>query len=398
MIAEFTPSIAYGTFTAPPSKSMTHRFLLPLALAEEPYTIENASCCEDTRATADCVQRLSKDSAFRTAIGLSGDGCEDSREPITLNCKESGSTLRFLLPLCLISGRDYILTGSKRLLQRPLSVYEEICRAQGLLFENDGSAVHVRGPLRPGHFTFPGNISSQFATGLLYALPLLKEDSDIDLLKPVESRPYIDMTLEALRRFGINVAEQKPSDESVGLSLAVPGRQRYRSADVIVEGDCSAAAFFAALNLLGGDVTVEGIRKDTLQGDRIYPELFGKLSAGCPEIDLSDVPDLAPILFVLAELLHGASFTGTEKLKYKESDRLLSMSEELSKYKKWRDAPAGAPRHLILSSHNDHRVAMALAILLSHTGGTLTGAECVNKSFPEFFERLRALGINPVLR
>ncbi|MDO5131796.1 MAG: 3-phosphoshikimate 1-carboxyvinyltransferase, partial [Eubacteriales bacterium] len=315
---------------------------------------------------------------------------------VVLRCRESGSTLRFLIPFCLLPGRRIQLTGSGKLFTRPLSVYREICREQDLLFDQREASLTVEGRLAAGRYQVPGDISSQFISGLLFALPLLEKDSEIALTPPVESRPYIEMTMQALREAGVRTAWRDP------LTIQIPGNQVYSPVDTAVEGDYSNAAFFEALNLTGGDVRVEGLRKDSLQGDRVYRQAFEQIRAGSARIDLSDCPDLGPVLMAAAALFEGAVFTGTRRLRIKESDRGEAMREELSKLGVRVDVSENEisvfpglrrPRE-ILDGHNDHRIVMALAVLLTKTGGSIRGAEAVKKSLPDFFERIRKLGID----
>lgn len=241
-----------------------------------------------------------------------------------------------------------------------------------------------------------GNISSQFLTGLLYALPLLPEDSRISITTAVESRPYIDMTLRALAAFGVKAAWE---DEQ---TLVIPGGQSYAPREVWVEGDWSNAAFPDALNLFGSSVVVEGLDESSLQGDRVYRTYFAQLASGSPTLHIGNCPDLAPILFAVAAALHGGTFTGTARLRIKESDRAAAMAEELSacgvtvtvEEDSVTVSPIGlhAPTRP-LCGHNDHRIVMALSVLLSLLGGEITEAQAVRKSYPTFFADLKRLGI-----
>ena len=230
---------------------------------------------------------------------------------------------------------------------------------------------------------------------LLFALPLLDGDSEIKILPPVESKPYIDMTVAALREFGIMIE----NNDNV---YKIKGGQRYAPTDVTVEGDCSNAAFFEALNYTGSNVTVEGLREDSLQGDSIYKILFKKIKNGDSPIDIADCPDLGPILFAVAAVCGGARFIGTRRLKIKESDRAVAMKQELSKLGISIDVGEnevtvhGGRLHAPtepLGGHGDHRIVMALSVLLTVTGGVISGAQAVNKSFPDFFDRLTDLGV-----
>ena len=395
MRALIRPGPARGTVAAPPSKSMAHRLLIGAGLAGGTSVIHGVARSQDLLATADCLEALG------AKVEWQGDDVRvtggDPREaaPAKLDCRESGSTLRFLLPLCLLSGREMRLTGSEKLLQRPLSVYEEICKRQGIEYVRGDEALRVKGRLCPGAYEVPGDVSSQFVSGLLLALPLLEKNSAIRLLPPVESRPYIEMTMQALAGFGVETRWQDAE------TIDVPGGAAYKAREAVVEGDHSNAAFFEALNFLGGSVRVTGLNPNSLQGDRVCTEYFSRLQAGCPELDLADCPDLAPVLFAVAAALHGARFTGTRRLRFKESDRGAAMAEELQKFgvelRLEENEITVCPGKLHapeapLNSHNDHRVAMALSLLCTITGGTIEGAEAVRKSLPEYWDMLRSLG------
>ena len=391
------PGIARGTVAAPPSKSMAHRLLICAALAEGESIVRGVDRSEDILATADCLSALGASLSW-DGSSVRVRGCDPRKAgPAVLRCRESGSTLRFMIPLCLLSGSAMRLEGSETLLSRPLSVYEDLCRERNLTLRRMDGGLLAEGRLTAGEYTVPGGVSSQFITGLLFALPLLSGDSRITLIPPVESRSYLSLTLQALRDAGVSVSW---TDQN---ALIVPGNTAYQSQDTEVEGDYSNAAFFEALNCAGGRVTVTGLRKDSLQGDRVYQEFFPQLAAGPAELDLSDCPDLAPVLFSVAALCYGAVFTGTRRLRFKESDRGAAMAEEMAKFgvtltlEENRIAVPAAALHApseTLDSHNDHRIAMALSLLCTRTGGEIRGAEAVRKSFPDYWERLRSLKID----
>ena len=396
MNVEIVAKTATGVMTAPPSKSMAHRLLIGGGLAQGKSVIHGIAPSEDMRATLDCL----------TALGAHWEWEEDTvtiwgvdpRKPSderTLPCRESGSTLRFFIPLCLLNGAQTRLYGSEKLFSRPLGVYEEICNRQGLLFVPSTGALQVGGKLTSGHFRIKGNISSQFISGLLFALPLLEGDSTIQLLPPVESCSYIDMTIQALAQVGVAVSWK---DER---TLFVKGGQTYHPIDTTVEGDYSNAAFFAALNTLGSDITVNGLDEDSLQGDKVYSRFFSLLERGTPTLHIADCPDLGPVLFAVAATRSGGVFTGTRRLKLKESDRAEAMAQELAKcgvaVTVHEDSVVVYPHDLHaptepLCGHNDHRVVMALTVLLTRLGGRITGAEAVAKSMPNFFTQMRDLG------
>ena len=396
MVVTILPSKANGKMEAPPSKSMAHRLLICAGLAEGTSVIRNIDFSEDILATIDCLSALGAEILCGDrSVTVRGKDPVSAASQTVLYCRECGSTLRFMIPLCLMDGQRYLLRGSRTLFTRPLTVYEDICAAQGLTFRKEGDQLTVSGRLTAGEYEIPGNISSQFVSGLLFALPLLGGDSRIRLLPPVESRSYIGMTMQAQEAFGVCT---KWEDD---LTIRIRGGQKYKAADTRVEGDYSNAAFFEALNLAGGNVTVEGLKADSLQGDRVYRQYFDRIQKGFAEIDLADCPDLGPVLIAAAAMQHGARFTGTRRLRIKESDRGLAMRQELSKMGVAVETgeneilvPAGVRRPKEpLDGHNDHRIVMALAVMLTKTGGTIRGAEAVRKSLPDFWERLAGLGV-----
>lgn len=390
------PSTARGRVTAPPSKSMAHRALICGALSAG-SVIANVARSEDINATLRCLAALGAQVEQDGDIVRIGGLTPATAAPTApLDCHESGSTLRFMIPLCLLSDKPVTLTGAERLMQRPLGVYADLCAAAGLRFEQSDNTLTVCGPLSGGRYEVPGDVSSQFISGLLFALPLAKEDSVLTITGKAESLSYIDLTLKALTDFGIVL--YRTAD-----AILIPGGQTYRPRTTAVEGDWSNAAFLDAFNLLGGDVTVEGLDENTSQGDRVYRELFARLDAGeFSPIDLADCPDLAPILFAVAAAKHGGIFDGTARLKIKESDRAAAMQAELAKcgipvaVENNRVTVHKAALHApdsIINGHNDHRIVMAMSVLCSLVGGEIAGAEAVTKSYPNFFDDIIKLGI-----
>lgn len=401
MRAIVEPSRAHGTVSAPPSKSMAHRLLICAGLSADTSVIHSLAMSDDIMATIGCLRslgadiRLSGDTAYVRGV----DPGKISSDDISLYCHESGSTLRFFTPLCMLSGSRCTLSGKPYLFTRPMSVYEDIAAEQGIQFRKSADNLTVKGRLKPGVYDIPGDISSQFISGLLFALPMLDGDSEIRVLPPFESRPYVDMTIGALRGFGIEV-------EQDGDNYYIKGSQRYRGAELTVEGDHSNAAFFEALNCAGSQVTVTGLDPESAQGDKIFKILYKNIRDGVQPIDITDCPDLGPILFAVAALCGTTEFIGTRRLKLKESDRAEAMREELMKF--GAELAVGENSVTVmggeltapsqpLNAHNDHRIAMTLAVLASVTGGIIEGAECVSKSFPDFFDRIKDLGIEVVL-
>ena len=388
--------IANGTVLAPPSKSMAHRLLICAALSRGESVIKNLSFSEDISATADCIRalgadcRIEGDTAFVCGIDF------NKTVNNTLCCRESGSTIRFFVPICLLFSNEITLTGSEYLLKRPMNIYADICKERGLTFDLNDKNLTVKGKLESGIFKMPGNVSSQFVSGLLFVLPLLSGDSKIELIGGIESKSYIEMTISALSCFGVSISWENEN------TLYIKGNQKYKPQNLAVEGDYSNTAFFEALNIFGGNVLVEGLNKNSLQGDRVYLDIMPKLLSGTPTVDIKDCPDLAPVLFAVAAANNGARFTGTKRLKIKESDRGSAMREELSKFGIESVIEENEitvfkgelkPPKAILDGHNDHRIVMALSVLSTLTGGEIEGAEAVKKSFPDFFTKLSGLGI-----
>ena len=404
-----------GVLAAPPSKSMAHRAVLCAALADGESRLTGLAHSQDIDATLAAAAALGAQVEAGEGWARIAGAAPLQAPAAPVDCCESGSTLRFLIPLAALTGRPVAFTGRGRLMQRPQSVYQELFASQGLRFEQEGDTLTVAGPLRPGCFSLAGDVSSQFISGLLFALPLLDGDSRLCLKPPVESRSYIEMTRAAQSRFGVASAWL---DE---YTLAVPGGQAYRPRDMAIEGDWSQAAFPAALGALAGDVTVTGLEPGTLQGDAVILDIlrrcggraeavpggvrFQKSALHGTKIDLADCPDLGPILMALGLLCEGETvITNAGRLRLKESDRIAAMEQELRKLggqiesdggtvtirRSALHAPAGP-----LWGHNDHRVVMSLTVLAAAAGlpVQIDGAEAVAKSWPGFFAAVRQLGV-----
>lgn len=401
MIASFAPSVARGEIMAPPSKSMAHRYMIAAALSDGKSLIDNISYSEDILATIDCIRAIGATvNEYEDHIEVIGRGLSAGGK-VKFCCRECGSTLRFFVPVAMMLGRDVTLTGSKTLLSRPMSVYEDIAAKHNIEYYRDEEGIHVNGRLSAGIYEVPGNISSQFITGLLFVLPLLDGDSTIRLIPPVDSRSYIELTLKALKLYGIEAGFVSE------LELHVSGNRQYKCADVTIEGDFSNAAFLDVFNTIGGEVKVNGLSEDSTQGDRVYREYFAKLLAGKPTLDISNCPDLGPVLMVVAAMNNGGTFTGTRRLAMKESDRGRAMCEELGKLgiksRMEEDEIEILKGELVtteetLSGWNDHRIVMAVATILSRIGGSVDDAQAVNKSFPDYYDRIRRLGIEVSVR
>ena len=404
-----------GVLAAPPSKSMAHRAVLCAALADGESRLTGLAHSQDIDATLAAAAALGAQVEAGESWARIAGAAPLQAPAAPVDCCESGSTLRFLIPLAALTGRPVAFTGRGRLMQRPQSVYQELFASQGLRFEQEGDTLTVAGPLRPGCFSLAGDVSSQFISGLLFALPLLDGDSRLCLKPPVESRSYIEMTRAAQSRFGVASAWL---DE---YTLAVPGGQAYRPRDMAIEGDWSQAAFPAALGVLAGDVTVTGLEPGTLQGDAVILDIlrrcggraeavpggvrFQKSALHGTKIDLADCPDLGPILMALGLLCEGETvITNAGRLRLKESDRIAAMEQELRKLGGQIESDGGtvtmrrsvlhAPAGL-LWGHNDHRVVMSLTVLAAAAGlpVQIDGAEAVAKSWPGFFAAVRQLGV-----
>ncbi|MDY5339276.1 MAG: 3-phosphoshikimate 1-carboxyvinyltransferase [Intestinimonas sp.] len=384
MNVTITPGLLRGAITPPPSKSQAHRLLIAAALADGESRIEHLADSQDIQATRRCM----------AALKAPGEDL-----PV-LDCGESGSTLRFLIPVALALRGGGRFTGRGRLMARPQKPYFDLFDEKGIAYRQEDGVLTVQGRLTPGTFALPGDVSSQFVTGLLYALPLLEGDSRITLTTPLESRGYVDMTLEALERFGIRA--ECPD----GRTLRVPGGQTYRPCRAAVESDYSQAAFYYAANGLGGQVEILGLNPRSAQGDRcIVPYHMQLCGPGEAELDVSQCPDLVPPLAAHAALRQGITrIVNAARLRIKESDRLTAVTQVLTAL--GADVVEGADRLTItgqpeglaggvtVDSHNDHRIAMMAAVAATRCAApvTITGAECVAKSYPGFWEDYERLG------
>lgn len=390
-----TPSPLSGTVRVPASKSVAHRLLICAALADGPTRVEIGATNRDVEATIACLRALGAN-IERTDDGLNVSPAAQIPGEATLDCGESGSTLRFLLPVAAALGTRARFIGHGRLPERPNAPLVAALRAHGATVDGDLLPMTVSGPLAGGLWELPGNVSSQYVTGLLFALPLLRDDSAIQLTTPLASADYVDMTLRALDRFGIAV-------EAADGGWRVPGSQRYRAPEAAaVEGDWSAAAFWLAANALGSDIRVEGLDPSSAQGDRRVTELLRRT-----EIDATHVPDLVPALAVAAACLPQRTVvTGAARLQLKESDRLQSVADMLEALGHGATVtpdglvidggrPKPCPDSLrVVDGANDHRIVMAAAVAAAHSDAPvrILGAQAVEKSYPDFFRDFEALG------
>ena len=413
MIATIEPGTLRGTVRVPASKSAAHRALICAALADGLTTIHLNALNDDIEATAECLMGLgamidyferkgvmavrpieAAPNLTRPVMGVEGKAAShvDLSQAVELDCGESGSTLRFLLPVACALGVKARFIGHGRLPERPNAALVDALRAHGAAIDADRLPMNAAGPVSGGVWELPGNVSSQYVTGLLFALPLLHDDSEIRLTTKLESAAYVAMTLDMLDRFGIAV---EPTDAG----WRIPGGQVYRTPEeMTVEGDWSAAAFWLAANAMGSNIDVDGLSYRTAQGDRAVEALLGQ-----PEIDASNVPDLVPALAAAAAMLHQRTvITGAARLKLKESDRLTATADMINALGGQATATSdglvidgGQPLHGgVIDGVNDHRIVMAGAILATCADGpvTLTDAQAVNKSYPDFFRDFEKLG------
>lgn len=364
-----------------PSKSQAHRLLICAAFADSRTTLVCPETNRDIEATVDCLNALGAD-IIRTENGYAIAPVSRIPEQAVLNCHESGSTMRFLLPIVGAFGVDATFQMAGRLPQRPLSpLWEEMERMGCTLTRPTEDTIRCTGKLQSGTYSIDGGVSSQFITGLLFATALMAGKSTITITGTLESKPYVDMTKQALTIF------EAPDFHTPGF--------------LTVEGDWSNAAFFLAANTLGSELSVLGLNPGSAQGDRAVVEILKALENGIPTVSAKDIPDLVPILSVVAAAKHGAVFTDIRRLRLKESDRVAStvvMIENLG-------GKAEADENTLkiygtglvggtVDAVNDHRIAMAVAIAATvcKEDVTILGAECVRKSYPRFWEEYARLG------
>ena len=403
------PSGLKGSVTPPASKSQAHRALIAAALSGGISTISNLADSQDIQATRRCLSALGAlvedlGPGILRIHGL-GNSIPQAGPFPTLDCGESGSTLRFLIPVALLVQGEAAFTGRGRLMERPLAPYENLFREKGICWymENgvltlDGGRGYARLALDPGEYRLPGNVSSQFITGLLFVLPLLEGSSSLVLTSPLESQGYVDMTLDELNKFGVSVEQREDG-------FYIPGGQKYRARDLAVEADWSQAAFWYAANHLGGRVDVRGLALDSRQGDRVIAACCHKLTrSGEVELDVSQCPDLVPPLAAMAAVRAGTThLTNAARLRMKESDRLASVTLALramgGQVEEHTDAltihgVARLPGGGTVDCANDHRIAMMAAVCAAFAEAPvkLLGAECVRKSYPEFWTHFQSLG------
>ena len=378
-----TPRPLRGDITVIPSKSQAHRLLICAAFADAPTDLVCPDTNRDIEATVDCLNALGA-SITRTDSGYNIFPMAKAPASATLNCCESGSTLRFMLPIVGALGVDATFQMAGRLPQRPLSpLWEEMERMGCTLTRPTADTLRCTGKLRPGKYTIDGGVSSQYITGLLFAQSLIDGESSLEVTGKIESLPYIRLTENAMALFNA------PRYHS-------PGR-------LTVEGDWSNGAFWVAAQMLDNDLSIHGLNDASIQGDRAVVDICRDLLAGTPTVDASDIPDLVPILSIVAGAKNGAVFTNIQRLRIKESDRVAStiaMVEALGG-RAWATEDTltvcgTGYRGGTVDAQNDHRIAMsaAIAATVCTEPVTVLGAEAVKKSYPKFWDEYARLGGN----
>ncbi|MGI5923839.1 MAG: 3-phosphoshikimate 1-carboxyvinyltransferase [Lentisphaeria bacterium] len=415
-----TPGRLCGRVAIPPSKSAAHRAIIAAALSNGRCRVSPIAASDDIVATGNAMAALGAESrSDGSALMICGlhDGNAATKapaSPLLIDCAESGSTLRFLIPIVGALGREAVFTGRGRLAERPMAEYLHCLAQHGMSFSSDcGLPLSSGGRLQPGTYVLPGNISSQYITGLLFALPMLTGDSVITLSSELQSAGYVDLSLAILTEAGIRI-------DATAHGWAIPGGQHYQARDYKVEGDWSQAAFFLAAATIGGDISISGLKRDSQQGDRAAEELFKQFGASITwdsdgnlharhnqtrgiAIDAAQIPDLVPALAACAALCPGQTrIFNAERLRAKESDRLAAMQRALS--------ALGADiserddgliingverlRGAGVDGANDHRIVMACAIaaLRADSPVSISHPQSVNKSYPDFFAHFRSIG------
>ena len=404
-------SIQNCVIKAPPSKSMAHRAILAAMLSQEPCVVDNVCLSADVKATLSAAKTLGKNWTY--SDGKVVFGKKEQVDFANINANESGSTLRFLIPICGAMGVKTTFTGQGKLPQRPYDILANVMTKNGVQFDkNFGLPLTISGQLKSGVYHVAGDVSSQYITGLLYALPLLGGDSEIVLTTPLQSKGYVDMTLCVLNDFGIKI-------EQTENGYKIKGNQQYKAKDFVVEGDWSNGAFWLVAGALNNGITVTGLDANSLQGDKQILSVLKQMGAKITqkqneislekstlkgvEINVSQIPDLAPILSVALACANGkGKITNASRLKIKESDRLQAINDNLQAVgiktllgNDWVEIE-GCPDIAggNAKGFNDHRIVMSMAVLSTQTqnGITTNDAQAINKSYPDFFDIFTAHG------
>lgn len=411
------PKSLNGSINIPSSKSLCHRAIIAAGLSSGESRISNLMLSDDIAATFKAMEKLGTKIEEIEKGSYKIKGGFPLEERISIDCIESGSTLRFLIPIAMLGPGEKTFTGRGKLVERPLDTYYRIFDQEGIEYSHNSGRLplKVKGTLKPGFFKVEGNISSQFITGLLLALPLLESDSRIEIINNLESKGYVDLTIDILSKFGVEIINKDYSE------FLIKGNQKYKPIDYRVEGDFSQAAFWLVAGIIGGNITCLDLNISSLQGDKIIVDLIQQMGGDIEVrnqevvtrksrtkgtiIDASQCPDLVPILTVLAALSEGETrIINASRLRIKESDRLKAISTEMNKLgahvREEEDGLVirGVEKLLggVVDSWNDHRIAMALAIasIRCREKVIITNSAAVNKSYPHFWEDFKKLGGN----
>lgn len=391
------PSMLQGELIAPPSKSVAHRAIICATVSQGDCLINNVKLSDDIEATINGMKAMgSKIEIIDNKLFVRR--CVRNEEA-TINCRESGSTMRFLIPLAAAMGMTATFTGEGRLPERTIAIYENILNDKGLFIKSRGGylPLEIKGRLKGGIVELRGDISSQFVSGLLMAAPLMEEGLEIVLTTELQSAPYVDITIDIMKKFGVSV-------ERTDKGYKVPEDSTYESTDYTIEGDFSQASFWLVANALGSDITVKGLNENTVQGDREIIDIINRLREEDDVIiNAMNIPDLVPIICVLAGLRKGkTTITDADRLRLKESDRLESTAAMLNVL--GADYQLGFDGFVIngveqyeggtINSYNDHRIAMAAAIASTRCRQPVKILDCdsVNKSYPNFYDEFVRLG------
>ena len=402
------PSLCDGQVVIPPSKSMAHRAIICASLAKGTSTLTNVSYSKDIIATIEAMKCMGATIMQQddTLIITGTNQFTSSKSEIF--CNESGSTLRFLIPIFSLCNQELTFTGAGRLMERPQSIYQKLFQERNLKFIQSTDGITIDACLPYGEYTIKGNVSSQFISGLLFTLPLLKGDSILNILPPYESKSYVDLTLQMLHHYHVQV------DQVDDFTYMIKGNQQYLASDYTIEGDFSQLAFFGVYAAINGSCHIRGVNPLSYQGDKQIIDILKKAGANVQEtndgyiitqnklqgttINLANCPDLGPILCVLGMYSEGTTIIeNAARLRIKESDRIGAMEEELRKFGCDISSDEnsitihGKPNYLCVQSldgHNDHRIVMALAVAIACSQGSanINGAQAISKSYPHFFE------------
>nr|WP_302685906.1 3-phosphoshikimate 1-carboxyvinyltransferase [uncultured Ruminococcus sp.] len=410
---KFSPFIPSGTVNVPPSKSDVHRAIICAAMANGVSRISPVALSNDIKATIGCIKALGAEAVLENNV-LKVDGTNMYKNKTALlDCGESGSTLRFFIPIAAVGNINATFVGKGKLPQRPIGIFTEALPKAGTVCKTEGGLpLEIKGQLKSGIFEIPGNVSSQFITGLLLALPILEGDSEIVLTSPLESIGYIAMTIRTMKQFGVNI-------QAAEKGWHIKGGQSYKTCDYTTDGDWSQAAFFMVLGAVSGKVTVKGVAKDSTQGDKKCAEILARFGAKVTQldnevtvekgelkaitIDASQIPDLVPVLSVCAAFAEGTTkIINAERLRIKECDRLKATAELLNnlggKVKELSDGleitGVSSLKGGNVNGYNDHRIVMSAAVCAARSDEDITAtfAMSINKSYPDFYIDYNSIG------